>query len=104
MLIVVGDAAGGVHHQDAVGGGFQRGLEQGNGLFERLLGAFARGDVVADRDILTRSSVLVAERNDGGIQPTKGAVLCAVFDFTMPDLATGDGYPQVADELLGVVA
>jgi hypothetical protein len=58
----------------------------------------------ADRDVLPGLAGLVQERNDGRVDPVEASVLGPVPDFAVPDMAPPDRGPEVAEELLGMVA
>ena len=63
----------------------------------------ARGDVVANREVLPRLALRGDERNDGRIDPVDRAVLGAVAQLAAPDLAVRDRVPQAADVVLRVI-
>lgn len=69
-----------------------------------VLGLLERGDVGADDHVLTRMTLLVEKRHDGGLSPEERAVLGPVPDHPVPDPAGRDGLPQVADEFLRMKA
>ena len=73
-------------------------------LAQLLLRPLAIGDVVADRHVLVRPAALVEERHDRRVHPVDRSVLGAVAQLAAPDAAVGDRVPQIADELLRVVA
>src|SRR5688572_9235675 len=62
------------------------------------------GDVIADRYVPTGLARLVHERHYGGIDPVGAAVLGSVPYLAPPDVALGNGPPQVLHELLRMVA
>lgn len=61
---------------------------------------FPLGDIGADGDVLARLSRFVEEGKDRGIDPIERAILGAVLDFAVPDLAVGNRGPELTKEPL----
>ncbi len=72
-------------------------------LCQLLLSRLACRDVRPDGDVLVGFAALVDEGNDGRVDPVVVAVFGAIPNFAVPDLAVGDGPPQLAHELLRVI-
>ena len=62
------------------------------------------GDVGTDRHVPGGFALLVDKRHDGGGYPVQAAILGAVADIALPDLAVGDGLIQVDEKIQGVGA
>src|SRR5215207_762300 len=74
------------------------------GSLRSLRGVFVPGGVVADGEVLVGLARFVEEGHDGHIRPVVAAVARLVFDLTSPDVAPGDGAPQVLEEFFRMVA
>jgi hypothetical protein len=73
-------------------------------LAQLLLRPLAIGNLVANRHVLVRLSAFVKKRDDRGVDPVDRAVLRAVADLAAPDPAVRDRVPEIADEVLRVIA
>ena len=69
-------------------------LGVGFGFLQRVFQRLVGGDVGANADVLLRQAVGAQQRQDGGRHPVVGAVLAAVSDLAIPDLAARHGFPQ----------
>ena len=65
------------------------------------LGVLARRDVAANCQVLSRLSTIVQEGHDGRVHPVQRSVLRPILNLSPPDLALGDGPPEIPNELLG---
>ena len=73
-------------------------------LANLFLGAFAFGDVAANRDVLVGFSFSVKKRDYRRVDPIVASVLGAILYFATPNLAARDRRPEISDELFRMVA
>ena len=68
---------------------------------QRLLGLLAGGDILLDGDIVAGVARPIPHRRDDGRFPVVLAILSLVEQLSLPDLAPGDGLPELCVDLFG---
>ena len=70
-------------------------------LFEQEFVGFDEfSDVRPDGEVPVDLSLGINHRDDGGPDPVERAVFGAVADVALPDLTSGDCFPEIDEELL----